>query len=136
MSIRAPSGTPAPAVAEMGNDQLDLAGLAREVCSRYYRHYADEAERYGPQGVDWCRHDNQWLLSWAVGDVLGVTDLDEQASWLARVLHSRSFPIDRLAHNLHLAADVVQENLSSDPGTELAKALERAAATVASLDLP
>jgi hypothetical protein len=136
MSIRAPSGTPAPAVAEMGNDQLDLAGLAREVCSRYYRHYGDEAERYGPQGVDWCRHDNQWLLSWAVGDVLGVTDLDEQACWLARVLHSRSFPIDRLAHNLRLAADVVQENLPSDPGTELAKALQRAAATVASLDFP
>lgn len=135
MSIRPPGGTRPPAVAEMGNDQLDLAVLAREVCNRYYRHYADEHERYGPAGVDWCRHDNQWLLSWAVGDVRGVTDLDEQACWLARVLHSRGFPIDRLAHNLRISADVVQDNLPTYQGEALGDVLKRAAAAVAALDL-
>jgi hypothetical protein len=135
VSIRPPGGTPAPAIAEIGEDRLELAVLAREICDRYQRQYSDEHERYGPEGMDWCRHDNQWLLSWAVGDVLGVTDLDEQASWLARVLHNRGFPTERLAHNLRLAADVVQENLPTDPGTDLARVLRRSAAGVDSLTL-
>ncbi|MGZ8476211.1 MAG: hypothetical protein ACXWWQ_08360 [Candidatus Limnocylindria bacterium] len=130
MSTRPPTGAPPPRVAEIGDDRLDLVVLAREICDRYRRHYPDEDERYGPAGMDWCRHDNQWLLSWAVGDVLGVTDLDEQAGWLARVLRSRDFPIDRLAHDLRLAGDVVQENLPPGTGTPVAAALRRAAASV------
>jgi hypothetical protein len=116
---------------------LDLEVLAAEVCDRYYSHYADEHKRYGPAGIDWCRHDNQWLLSWAVGDVLGVTDLDEQAAWLARVLHGRDFPIDRLAHNLRIAAGVAAEHVQTDAtqGKAVEAALLRAAATVDALDL-
>jgi hypothetical protein len=52
-------------------------------------------------------HDNQWLLSWAVNDVLGATDLGEQVQWLARVLHARDFPVDRLARDLETAAEIV-----------------------------
>jgi len=132
--LRPPSGTAAPTVVDLGNDQLDLVVLAHEVCRRYHDHYTDESERYGPAGMDWCRHDNQWLLSWAVGDVLGVTDIDEQASWLARVLHGRDFPIDRLVYNLRLAADVVTENLLTDEGPAVARTLQRAAETVDSLE--
>jgi len=135
MSLRPPSGTPPPTVAEIGEQRLDLVQLAGEVCDRYYRHYEDEHERYGSAGADWCRHDNQWLISWAVSDVRGLTDLDEQASWLARVLHARKFPIDRLAHDLRLAAEVVVEYVPSGQGTAIGEALQRAASTVAALEL-
>jgi hypothetical protein len=128
VSTRPPTGATPPTVAEIGDHRVDLVVLAREICDRYRRHYPDEHERYGAAGMDWCRHDNQWLLSWAVGDVLGVTDLDEQAGWLARVLHSRDFPIDRLAHDLRLAADVVEENLPEEQAAPLGAALRRAAA--------
>jgi hypothetical protein len=131
MSLRPPSGgTPPPAFAELAGEHLDLALLAREVCARYGEHYADEEARYGRAGVDWCRHDNQWLLSWAAGDVLGVTDLDEQALWLARVLSSRNFPIERLAHNLRLAGDVVLEHVAPQQAGALDAALRRAALAV------
>ena len=130
---RPPSGAPPPAVAELGGQRLDLVVLARAVCDRYHAHYPDEQERYGEAGRDWCRHDNQWLLSWAVGDVLGVTDLDEQARWLARVLRGRNFPIDRLAHDLRLAGDVVLERLAPQQGTALADVLRRAALAVDAL---
>ena len=128
MSLRPPGGTPPPESAELQGSHIDLALLAKDVCERYARHYPDEQERYGAAGPEWCRHDNQWLLSWAVGDVLGVTDLDEQAAWLARVLHARGFPLDRLAHDLRIAAEVVRER--SPQITGVAEALERAAATV------
>ena len=78
---------------ELGGQPIDLVALAAEICERYHAHYTDEAERHGPAGRAWCRHDNQWLLSWEVGDVRGVTDLDEQACWLARVLHARDVPV-------------------------------------------
>jgi hypothetical protein len=35
--------------------------------------------------------------------------------WLARLLHSRGFPLDRLAHDLRIAADVVVDAASSAP---------------------
>ena len=130
MSLRPPSGTPPPATAQLGDRELDLAVLAREICERYHEHYPDEDDRYGPAGADWCRHDNQWLLCWAVGDVLGVTSLDEQASWLAGVLGSRGFPLDRLAHNLRIAADVVEET-AGEPGAAVADSLRRAVVSVA-----
>lgn len=129
MSLRPPGGTPPPATAQLGARELDLAVLAREICERYHEHYPDEDDRYGPAGADWCRHDNQWLLSWAVGDVLGVTSLDEQATWLAGVLDSRGFPLDRLAHNLRIAADIV-EATAGEPARAMGEALRRAAVIV------
>lgn len=135
MTLRPPGGTAAPQVAEIGDHRLELPALAREICDRYRSHHPDEEERYGAAGMDWCRHDNQWLLSWAAGDLAGVTDLDEQARWLARVLHSRGFPVERLAHDLRLAADVVQESLPADQGVALAQVLRRAEAAVDSAGL-
>lgn len=136
MSLRPPSGAPPPAFAEMGVERLDLARLAGEVCARYREHYPDEEQRYGRAGVDWCCHDNQWLLSWAAGDVVGVTDLDEQALWLARVLSSRNFPIERLAHNLRIAGEVVLEHVAPQPAAELDTALRRAARAVEAAAVP
>ena len=130
MSPRPPGGAPPPTLAEMGGERVDLVILAAEICERYRAHYADEEERYGAAGQDWCRHDNQWLLSWAVGDVQGVTDLDEQACWLARVLRARDFPVQRLAHNLRLAGEVARERLAAEPGAQLDGVLRRAALAI------
>ena len=135
MSPRPPGGTPPPVSAELGGQLIDLPVLAAEICERYHAHYTDEEERYGAGGRAWCRHDNQWLLSWAVGDVRGVTDLDAQACWLARVLNARDFPIERLAHNLRVAGEVAREHLGADDGEALDDVLRRAAVAVSALTL-
>lgn len=130
MTLRPPSGTPPPTEAELAGKRLDLVALAGEICDRYYREYGDEHERYGPSGVEWCSHDNRWLLSWAVDDALGATDLGEQVDWLTRVLHGRGFPVERLARDLEIAAGVIGETLGDD-GEPVAARLREVAATVA-----
>jgi hypothetical protein len=84
-----------------------LAPLADRVTERYCAEYPDEAERYGPAGRAWCVHDNLYLFAWAFGQVCGDVVFDEQVRWLAHVLHSRDFPLERLAHDLRIAAEVV-----------------------------
>jgi hypothetical protein len=103
-----PDGSAAPveAVAPDGT-RVDVRELAREVCRRYRAEYPDEEERYGAAGEAWCVHDNQYLLHWALLDAAGATSLDDQVHWLARVLAARDFPLDRLARDLELCADVV-----------------------------
>jgi len=50
-------------------------------------------------------------------------------AWLTRVLGARGFPLEHLARNLELAADVVAERLAA-PGAEVADRLRTAAAAV------
>jgi len=135
VSLRRPSGAPPPTAAEIGGERFDLADTAREVCRRYYERYPDEHERYGAAGADWCRHDNQWLLCWAINDLLGATDLGEQVCWLAGVLRARDFPVSRLAEDLRVAAEVVAEGRFGDASPAVAARLAAAAETVAGLDL-
>jgi HEAT repeat protein len=109
---------------------VDLAALAAEVCARYRAEYPDEEERYGEAGHLWCLHDNQHLLNWAVLDTLGYVVIDEQVAWLAKVLEAREFPLDRLARDLDIAAEVLGERV---PGSDaVGAALTRAAAMVRS----
>jgi len=75
MSLRGPGGPPPPGVVHIAGTATRLAPLADTICGRYALEFPDEQERYGDAGAEWCRHDNQWLLSWAVNDVLGVTDV-------------------------------------------------------------
>jgi hypothetical protein len=135
VSTRPPGGAPPPTLAEVDGWQLDLVSLARTICEHYDRIYPDERERYGPGGRQWCHHDNQWLLSWAAADVIGAVDLNEQACWLARVLHSRGFPIERLVRNLMLAAEVIRESELGPAGPAVAERLESASTVVAGLPL-
>lgn len=108
--LAAPSGTAPPAeVAAPDGTTIDLREPAQEVCRRYRAEYPDEEQRYGDAGEAWCRHDNQYLLHWALLDAQGTASLDEQVAWLARVLAARDFPLDRLARDLELCADVVAE---------------------------
>ncbi len=109
---RPPSGYPPPTSAQLGDGgTLDLRALAAEVCSRYRREFPDEEERYGEAGIEWCLHDNQHILNWAVNECRGYGGFERQVAWLARVLEARSFPLERLARNLELAADLVEDAL-------------------------
>jgi hypothetical protein len=128
-SVAPPSGMPPPAAATgPAGDELDLQALAGAVCGRYYEEFTDEAARYGDAGRLWCVHDNQHVLNWAALDVAGAVILDEQVAWLARVLDARGFPLDRLARNLELGAEVVRAQVEG--GEPMARRLEGAAATV------
>jgi hypothetical protein len=54
--------------------------------------------------------------------------MPSQVAWLARVLAARDFPLEHLAVNLELAAEVVNERL--DGGTPVAERLLDASVTV------
>jgi len=92
---------------------IELRPLAGEICQRYRAEFPDEAERYGPAGDLWCRHDNQYLLAWAIQEARdGTVALSEQALWLARVLQARDFPIPRLVRDLEIAGDVARDSMA------------------------
>ena len=112
-SVSKPSGWPPPTtVTTAAGREIDLVAAAAECCTAYDAEFPDERERYGPAGMDWCRHDNQHLLNWAVLHTLEYVSIDEQVAWLAKVLEAREFPLDRLARDLDIAAEVVAERLA------------------------
>jgi hypothetical protein len=133
MSLRPPSGAPPPERAEIDGHRYDLRALAAEIVARYYAEFPDEAARYGPAGADWCRHDNQWVLRWAVDDADDDGYLERQVSWLARVLGARDFPLDRLVRSLQIAADVVEPDGLGSASAGVAQRLRAAAGTVVAL---
>jgi hypothetical protein len=96
------------------DEPVELVPLAQEICRRYREEFPDEQERYGDAGMAWCVHDNQHILNWAVGARNGYVDLNRELAWLARVLEARDFPLDRLARNLDIAAEVAAELPVSD----------------------
>ena len=101
-------GAEPPATAELLGEVVDLAPLAREISGKLRAEYPDEEERYGSAGFDWCVHDNQWLLRWAADDVaIGRGYFARNVRWLANLLAKRDYPLERLARNLEIAADVV-----------------------------
>ena len=111
MTLRPPSGMNPPTEAVLVGEHVPVAllPLAEEVCRRYREEFPDEQGRYGDAGVAWCVHDNQHILNWSIGAVNGRVDLARELAWLARVLEARDFPLDRLARNLEIAADVVRD---------------------------
>lgn len=117
-----------------GTEPLDLLALAREICLRYRLEFPDEEERFGEVGNAWCVHDNQYVLDWAIEAVGGYVDMRQEISWLASVLEARDFPLDRLARNLDIGADVVRDSVSGVAGEQLAGVLADAAAFVRSRD--
>ena len=128
-----PGGDPPPTSAVLGDSEaLDLVALAREICVRYRAEFPDEEERYGDAGNAWCVHDNQHLLNWAAEAVNGYVDMLQEVRWLGRVLEARNFPLDRLARNLEIGADVVLSEVTSPAGEQTAAVLTDAAAFVRS----
>jgi hypothetical protein len=126
-----PSGWPPPADAQLGATTLDLGPLAEAVADRYFAAHPEDLERYGADVARaWELHDTRYLLSWAIGDVGERVDLERQVAWLARILEARTFPLDHLAGNLDLAADVVAELV--DGGEPVAERLRAGAELVRS----
>jgi len=118
-----------------GGDPLDLVALATAISERYMAEYPDERDRYGDAGIAWCVHDNQHLLNWATEFVNGdLDDIRQEVAWLATVLESRDYPIDRLARDLDIAAAVVIDRVGGDGGQELAAVLTDTAGFVRSGD--
>ena len=115
-------------------ESIALMPLAEEICRRYRHEYPDEQERYGDAGQAWCLHDNLYLLSWAVDDADGSPVMQTEVAWLARVLESRAFPLDRLARDLDIGADVVRHQLASAFSGKIARVLAQAATYVMSRD--
>jgi hypothetical protein len=114
-----------------GGERIDLVALAEEICARYRSEFPDEQGRYGDAGVAWCVHDNQHILNWAVGAVSGFVELERELAWLGRVLEARAFPLERLARDLEIAAEVTAETLSGS-ANGIAEALRAGAAFVRS----
>ena len=127
--VAPPSGMPPPeTVTSPHGRDIDLVAIARETCASYDAEFPDERERYGPVGAEWCRHDCQHLLNWAVLSLTVELDFDAQLAWLARVLAARDFPIDRLARCLELLAQAVRSDLPGEP--EVAARVDAGAAYV------
>lgn len=105
-----PSGASAPTTAQLSDGSvIELEPIAREICARFYDRYPHELERSGEAGTEWCRHDNQYLLAWAIQDARdGTVLLVEQAVWLAGVLETRGFPVEQLIGNLQIAAEITR----------------------------
>ena len=126
-AVAPPSGSPAPETATLGGRSIALRPLAEAVADRYFTQFPDDLDRYGEAARAWEVHDTQYCLQWAVLDVEGSADLEREVAWLASVLSARGFPLERLARNLELAADVVAERVAA-PGAAVADRLRAAAA--------
>ena len=113
---RAPGGGAPPDLTTLPDGSpLELVPLAQEIARRHRLEFPDEAERYGDRGLQWCVYDNQWLLSWAVMAAGGWSDFGNQLMWLAGVLESRGYPVQRLARDLEIAAEVTSDALLPGP---------------------
>ena len=107
-----PSGVEPPAAATLApGEEVELVPLAEEVTRRYLEEFPDDLDRYGEVAREWGVHDTRYILAWTIGDLAGHSMLERQVDWLAGVLAARDFPLDRLARNLELAADVLGERL-------------------------
>ena len=127
--VAPPSGQAPPVAVELPSGEvLDLEHLAALVSDRYEAEFPDELARYGPAGRLWCLHDNQHLLNWAAWELGGHVVLREQVAWLAGVLAARDYPLDRLARDLDICAEVVAAEV--DGGAEMAALLADAAVSV------
>jgi hypothetical protein len=102
---------------------VDLHELAIEISSIHLAHHPEEVARYGAVGRDWCIHDNQHLLNWAVLDVCAAVDFGAQVAWLADVLGSRGYPLANLADDLRTASQVVRRRLRSAHADALGEVL-------------
>ena len=127
-----PGGWPPPSQGSLAGAVVELEPLAQAVAVRYFERFPEDLERYGDVAREWEVHDTQHLLGWAIGDAEGFVDLEQQALWLARVLAARDFPLEHLAVNLELAAEVVAATLAG--GAPVATRLRGAAGAVRAVD--
>jgi len=119
---RRPSGSPPPTAVTLGERKVELAPLLEAIADRYFAEFPGDLERYGTAARDWELHDTAHCLNWAALDVRGFASLDRNIHWLASILRARDFPVEQLARNLELAADVCEEQLSEAVAARLRNA--------------
>jgi hypothetical protein len=122
---------PAPTSATLSGKPITLQPLAEAVAERYFDEFPEDLGRYGEAARAWEIHDTSHCLQWAVLDVDGLVSLPREIEWLTTVLRSREFPLEHLARNLELAADVVEERLT-ESGAAIASRLRAAALQIRS----
>lgn len=66
-------------------------------------------------------------VNWAVEAVNDESDMNDDVAWLASVLESRGFPVERLARNLDLASDIVDEQIAGQGSGRVPGVLKDAA---------
>ena len=120
--VAPPSGAAPPTHATLAGVDVALLPLAEAVADRYFAEFPEDLERYGEAARAWEVHDTQYCLQWAILDVEESADLEREIAWLANILRSRGFPLEHLARNLELAADVAEEQLG-EPGLTVAERL-------------
>jgi len=126
---RRPGGMPAPTSAPLGSRRVALRPLAEAIADRYFDEFPEDLERYGEVARPWEIYDTSHCLQWALLDAQGVVSLDREVAWLATVLSARDFPLEHLARNLELAADVIDEQLG-EAGAQVGSRLRAVAAGV------
>jgi hypothetical protein len=122
--------SPPERVTGPGGRRLDLVEIARQTCIAYDHEFPDERQRYGSAGAQWCRHDSQHLLNWAVLSLTEGLDYERELSWLARVLEARDFPLSRLARCLELLAQTTRESAPDE--AQVAERLQHGAVFIGS----
>lgn len=119
---RRPSGSPPPTSVTVGDRRIELAPLLEAIADRYFAEFPSDLERYGEAARDWELHDTAHCINWAALDVRGFASLDRNIIWLADILRARDFPLEQLARNLELAADVCAETISDAVAARLRNA--------------
>ena len=124
-----PGGMPPPTDVDLPDGTVvDLRRLAERVAEIHLRRHPEDVERYGLDlAHEWCVHDHQHMLAWAIADL----DLERQVLWLAGVLHARTYPVANLTDSLITAAGVVEEQLGPDHAAVISARLRAAAGTLA-----
>ena len=119
---RRPSGSPPPTAVTLGERKIELAPLLEAIADRYFAEFPGDLERYGTAARDWELHDTAHCLNWAALDVRGFASLDHNIHWLASILRARDFPLEQLARNLEIAAEVCEKQLSEEVAARLRNA--------------
>jgi hypothetical protein len=120
---------PPPTTVELDGVRVQLTPLAEAVAERYFAEFPEDLERYGEAAMPWEIHDTLHTLNWAFLDAGGLADLEKNMVWLAKVLVARDFPLEHLARNVELCADVVDDERVAAvlrPAAEAVRAVQEA----------
>jgi hypothetical protein len=128
-----PTGQAPPAEALLRDGTLvPLAATAAAAAERHLTQHPEEIDHHGPHTAAWCRHDLQWVLSWAVQAADGQPiEFAAQLDWLARILAARDYPIASLADALDELAAAAEPSLPGaaallrDEATRVRRGAER-----------
>ncbi len=120
-----PSGMAPPgAVLTTTGETVQLIPLAEEVAGRHLEGHPEDVTRYGEKlAWQWCVHDMQHVLAWAITD----QEFRGQLAWLARILDARDYPVNNLFDCVLTAADVVERDLPPDVASEVADRMRQVA---------